>query len=150
MKKKSLVIVLILTVLAMTVSAFAPVKGGRALSDADLKFFSALMQSVLLAVLPVAAGAAVNWLLKAAKVEAGKLDTQTLQTLTWLASIAVKAAEQSNMNGWLDDKKAYAVEICQGWLKARGISLDVATIEAAIEAAVMEEFNKNKNAVTAK
>lgn len=61
--------------------------------------------------------------------------------LTDLAEVAVQAAEQlyGRQNG--DDKKAYAESVVQAALEKQGIKVDVPALEAAIEAAVMREFN---------
>lgn len=112
--------------------------------NTDLQFVSSLLQAVLLAILPVLAGALVNWAIKAAKLKAGELDQQTLTTLTWLASTAVRAAEQANLSGYVTDKKAFALDYVQTWLSGHGIQLDAVTLSTAIEAAVMEEFGKAK------
>jgi hypothetical protein len=108
----------------------------------DLQFVSALGQAILMAVLPVLATVLTRWLISRAKVEVQKLDANTLGTLVYLASIAVNAAEQAKMSGWIGDKKKYAVDFCQNWLSSRGFSVNIPEIEAAIEAAVYEEFNK--------
>jgi hypothetical protein len=117
--------------------------------NTDLQFVSSLLQAVLLAILPVLAGALVNWAIKAAKLKASELDQQTLNTLTWLASTAVRAAEQANLAGYIKDKKSFAMEYVETWLSGHGIQLDALVLSTAIEAAVMEEFGKAKLALVA-
>lgn len=59
----------------------------------------------------------------------------------------VKAAEQNGLNGLLPDnaaKKAWAIKQVQDWLDARGLSINVAEIEAAIEAAIMDGVHKGE------
>jgi hypothetical protein len=60
--------------------------------------------------------------------------------LTTIAAIAVKAAEQSKLTGLVTDKKNYAVKVATDYLKSHHITIDLSLIEAAIEAAVLEEF----------
>jgi pilus assembly protein Flp/PilA len=117
------------------------------MNNTDLVFVSNLLQAVLLAILPVLAALAVRWLWKTTSVEAGKLDQQTLMTLRWLADMAVQAAEQAKLSGYIADKKQYALEFCAKWLASRGLTIDLVLINVAIEAAVMEIFNKEKPAL---
>lgn len=110
----------------------------------DLQFVSALGQAVLMAILPVLAAVATRWVLEQVKAQAQKLSADQLKTMQWLAEIAVKAAEQAKLGGWVEDKKAYAINMCEAWLKSRGITIELDAIEAAIEAAVYEQFTKDK------
>ena len=96
--------------------------------------------------LPIIAGfivAALRALVKKwlAELEASK------PSLYWVleeaVEIAVRAAEQSEMAGFIDDKKQYAFNIVQAWLDARGWDeIDVEILEAAIEAEVLKQFPK--------
>jgi hypothetical protein len=61
------------------------------------------------------------------------------------AKMAVQAAEQAKLGGALIDKKQYALEIAQKWLTSYGVKIDLALIDAAIEAAVMTEFNQHED-----
>lgn len=60
------------------------------------------------------------------------------------ASMAVKAAEQAGAAEYIDNKKQYALDTAEKWLTAQGLPIDLDLIDAAIEAAVYEEFNKDK------
>jgi LL-H family phage holin len=62
-----------------------------------------------------------------------------------MAKIAVKAAEGLQLAGKIADKKEYAINLMQHQLDSKGIKINLAIIEAAIEAAVFEEFNKAKS-----
>jgi hypothetical protein len=42
------------------------------------------------------------------------------------------------------------MEFVEDWLKARGVKLDLKLIDSTIEAAVLDEFNRNKNSVKSK
>ena len=67
---------------------------------------------------------------------------QMLGTVT--VKVAVRAAEQAGAAGLIHDKRAYAFNVAEKWLKARGVTLDIDLIYAAIEAAVYKEFNESK------
>lgn len=66
------------------------------------------------------------------------------------AAMAVKAAEQSGIGGIILNeakaKKELALDIAQRYLDAKGIKVDIRLLEAAIEAAVWSEFNKDNPA----
>lgn len=137
------VVTFLLVAAVLVTSAFAP-KDAPKIDDGDIAFYSSLAQSVLMAILPVAAVALVRWLIALIQAEKSKLDQNTLTTLRWLTSIAVQAAEQAKASDYISDKKQYALSFCQNWLEKHKINIDLQTLSAAIEAAVMEEFNKKK------
>jgi hypothetical protein len=68
-------------------------------------------------------------------------------TLVEFALAAVKAAEGMGLTGEIESKKEYAENIVTKMLADAGISLSAQQIEAAIEAAVYEEFNLYKASV---
>lgn len=102
-----------------------------------LDILSSVLQAVLAAVLPVLAVAAATWMLAKWKEVKSRVDSKTLDYLTGLAYIVVQAAEQAGAAGLIDEKKAYAMEVVQNWLKSKGMTINVSLIEAAIEAAVL-------------
>jgi len=109
------------------------------------EFLSVFVEKVLLAFAPILASLAVAWLL--AKVRGAWVEFQDLHggeawVIKEIANIAVKAAEQANLSGQIEDKKDYAVAVAMEWLQARGLKIDLSVIDAAIEAAVFDEFNK--------
>ncbi len=112
-------------------------------SDVIWKF----VESFLVAIIPVLIPLLAAWLLPKAigawakLKEESKIDPWVLEQIV---SLAVKAAEQSQLGGFITDKKAYALDFATMWLKERGIKLDLALLDGAIEAAVLDEFNKNK------
>lgn len=62
-----------------------------------------------------------------------------LEYLKWVAALAVHAAEQAP---GISDKKASALNVVNQYLKTAGItSFTAEQIDAAIEAAVLEELN---------
>ena len=57
--------------------------------------------------------------------------------------IAVAAAEKMELNGFIEDKKQYALNILQSYLNEHGWDeFDVDVLEAAIEAEVLKQFPK--------
>jgi len=112
-----------------------------------LDALSVFLQTVLQYALPVLASLAAAWLVAAVKVkwqEWKEKHTASAEVLASIAKIAVQAAEQMKLNQVIDDKKAYALEVVENYLTKLGLKLDVDSIEAAVEAAVMEQFNKEK------
>ena len=61
------------------------------------------------------------------------------------AKVAVTAAEQAGAAKLISDKKVYAMDIAERWLAEHGVHLDFELIDAAIEAAVYEQFNTDKS-----
>lgn len=62
-----------------------------------------------------------------------------------VADAAVKAAEQGAMSGFVTDKKATATKVVQDSLDKAGLKgVSSQQIEAAIEAAVLTNFNEGK------
>ena len=109
---------------------------------------SAVLQSLLEFLLPIVAvaviGALVSWAkLLWAKAQSWNPDTTDL--LEEAAKVAVTAAEQAGAAYLINDKKVYAMDIAERWLEQHGIMLDIELIDAAIEAAVYEQFNTDKS-----
>ena len=56
--------------------------------------------------------------------------------------LGVRSAEQMELSGFIDDKKAHASAIAQRWLDSQGWEeIDMNLVGAAIEASVLEQFN---------
>jgi len=98
------------------------------------------------AALPLLMVALVGWLTPKAVAAWRNLKSDRpdiAAVLEAAAGIAVKAAEQANLAGYIDDKKAFAVKYIQDLLAAQGLSgINVAAIEGAVEAAVWEYLNQ--------
>jgi hypothetical protein len=88
--------------------------------------------AVLSALTPVLAGIAA-WKLRQVLQDKQLLD---------LARVAVLAAEQLGVTAQIKNKRDFAIRYLTDALQRRGVSVPVAEIEAAIEAAVMREFNQ--------
>lgn len=72
---------------------------------------------------------------------AGEIKTKTpevCETLKAVCERVVHAAEQIYASGRGQEKKQYAIDAVQKYLKANNITLDLSLIESFIEAAVMD------------
>ena len=110
-------------------------------------FWVDLLENLLIYFLPILASALLAYLyaqfrLAWAKFKAIKPDVAWM--LEQAAAMAVKAAEQAGAAGYIHDKKLYALMVASKWLKANGVPLDMDLIDAAIEAAVFEELNRER------
>ena len=102
----------------------------------------------LQAVLPVLAAALAGWLYSQARLAWQKFQNarpDTADAIQWAAEIAVRAAEQANLGGLIDDKKHYALQFAQRWLELKKIPIDLEALDGAIEAAVWSEINADQN-----
>jgi hypothetical protein len=111
------------------------------------EILGAVLQAVLIAVIPTLAAAAFKWLWAKASTVWAEL-SERYPTVTDLlrdaARVAVQAAEQQGAAGLITDKKKYALEIAEKWLAEHGVVLDLDLVSAAIEAAVFDELNRYK------
>ena len=109
-------------------------------SDVIWKF----VEQFILALIPLIVPLLGAWLLpkainawKELKLKSG-IDPALIDAI---AKMAVQAAEQAGLNGWAEDKKAWAIDKAVEFLKSKGIKIDLAILDTAIESAVMELFN---------
>jgi hypothetical protein len=112
-----------------------------------MEILQSVAQSIILALAPVVAGLVTAWLIAKVKTAWGEASARMGRfsyTLTDAASMAVQAAEQAFNAKIIQDKKAYAIQVAQDYLAEYGIKVNLATIEAAIEAAVWTEINREK------
>ena len=110
-------------------------------------FWYKFIESLLLAFAPVLASLAAAALVALVRKWWAEFKQAQPDAAFWLeqaASMAVQAAEQAGMAGYIQDKKQYALEVAQRYLDAKGIKIDVELISDAIEAAVFAELNKGK------
>lgn len=113
----------------------------------DKDFVSQLLQTVILAAIPVLVPILVSiaiayW--RKVKAEIQEKAPVAYSALQIAARIAVRAAEQLAMGGVIQEKKRYAIDRVKLLLEGQGITMDIESISAAIEAAVLEEFNRYK------
>ena len=111
-------------------------------------FVSKFAQEFLSIVLPVLAsllaGLVIAWIKKVVEQVKAKMDQRFIWLLDEAVRIAVLAAEQVNLSGFVEDKKDYAIGVAEKWLAERGYKIDLGVLADRIEAAVMEEFNKGR------
>lgn len=110
-------------------------------------FWYKLIENLLIAFLPVLASLAVGALYAWARKTWAQFKEHSpdiAYILEEAASMAVMAAEQAGAAGYITEKKEYALGIAQAFLNAKGIKIDLALLDAAIEAAVYKELNSNK------
>jgi len=104
--------------------------------------------NLAIAILPVIAGfvvAALNALTKKWLADLENAKPKLYWFIDNAVELAVRAAEQSHLAGFIDDKKAYAVKIAQDYLDAEGWEeIDVSLLEAAVEAEVLKQFPKEE------
>jgi hypothetical protein len=107
------------------------------------------VQAFLVALAPILATALVSLLIafvksKWAAFKLGNPDEAYI--ISQVVDIAIKAAEEAQLAGLITEKKQYALSVAQEWLTGKGIKIDISALEAAIEAAVWDEFNADKPA----
>ena len=108
-----------------------------------------ILTAVLIAILPPLAVAVMRWLWAEAGFLFERMKTYNgtlMDMLEAAAKFAVKAAEQAHLGEQIaeqyENKKAYALDMAERWLEAQGITgVDLDLLAAAIEKAVLEEFN---------
>lgn len=112
----------------------------------DMEVISKFLESFLLALAPVLASLFAAWLALQVKKVWAQLKEANPDVAYWLAEaaqMAVAAAEQSQLAGLISDKKAYALEIAEKYLKENyNVDIDLHLIEAAIEAEVLKNHVK--------
>lgn len=104
---------------------------------------------VLQAAVPILAGLVVFWLKAQVQIAMQKLENSKPQ-LAWAikqaVSLAVQAAEQAELAGYIEDKKEYAMGIAESWLDQNGWDeIDIVMLDAAIEAEVLKLFTKDRD-----
>jgi hypothetical protein len=110
-----------------------------------MPILSKVLEAVLIAVLPPLAVALVGLVVSLVRkwwIEAKLYAPKITDLIEDAARLAVRAAEQAGAAQLIEDKKQYAIEIAEKWLEARGLTVDIDLLDAAIEAAVLQLFNK--------
>jgi hypothetical protein len=108
-----------------------------------------LVQELLVGVLTALAGAATAYVIGLAKHAWANahnvIGTEWSWALDEAASMAVRAAEQIGLKDKAFEKKEWAVAKAQEILNARGIKVNLSILDAAIEAAVLSEINRQSS-----
>ena len=106
-----------------------------------MELISELLQAVLETALPILVVAGASWLIGKTLEIFRKLKDRNPELYEILKAVcerAVLAAEQVYKSGPGEEKKKYALNTAEQYLKAKGITLDLTVIDAYIEAAVMD------------
>jgi len=113
------------------------------------EFLVKFLEALMLALLPLLVSLLVGQVVRVGQDLTGKLKARNAEAygmVRFAAMAAVKAAEQANLGGLIEEKKAYAIDYVERYIeKAYGVKVDVEVISQAIEAAVYDEFNKYRN-----
>lgn len=114
-----------------------------------MQVFSKFVEVFLMAAAPVAAVFVVGVLKRYFDLLLTRLEAERpneFAVVKEVAGWAVAAAEQSGLAGLVKDKKEFALNLAMNWLAERDIVIDLAMLDAAIEAAVWEVINAPKKA----
>lgn len=106
-----------------------------------MNLLSEVTQAVLEAALPILVGALTAWIIGKCRVvfkELKDANPELYEILRAVCSTAVQAAEQVYGSGKGQEKKAYALNVAEKYLSAKGIKLDLEIIDAYIESAVKD------------
>ena len=136
----TLIFVLILAALTV-VPAFALDGTPPADKGIDLVYVGQLLQALILATVPVLAGAGVRWLVAKGTVEKAKLTQEQQYALDLFVKTVVYAAEQMHAKQYISSKLDWTTARVQDWLTKNKIFMSASEIRANIEAAVFTEFN---------
>lgn len=113
-----------------------------------LEFISAFLQKFLEVVLPVLAtalaGLAIAWITKLINDVKARLTEDQEWIINQAIDAAVLAAEQIDLKGTVINKKDYALQVAMQWLSLKGIKINLNILDARIEAAVFDQFNRDK------
>lgn len=113
--------------------------------------FSSFAMQILLYLMPVVASLVAAWVFAKAKAAWNQFKQEQPTLVDYLeefAVFAVHAAEQAGMGGLIKDKREYAFQVIEKLLAEKGIKVDVDLIYAAVEKAVLDEFNKDTGTIT--
>ncbi len=107
----------------------------------DQTLLDALTPIVVNAVVVVVGAVVAAIGVQVRKAQATVAKDKNADFINKVIEIGVQAAEQvyGAANG--EAKKGYAIDFAEKWLSEQGLKVDLDTIDAAVEAAVMREFN---------
>ena len=93
-----------------------------------------IILAVIALISAILTGFVIPWLKSKTDINSGKVTENQAYMIKLIINTAVKAAEQLYNSDEGEKKKAYVVALLQG----QGIDVDLPSIDAAIEAAVLE------------
>ena len=111
---------------------------------------SVFAQQLFLALLPFIAAPLAVWLFAKARKTWAEFKNNQPDASYYLenfAHMAVLAAEKAQLPEWAAGKRDYAFAVVEKMLAAKGLVVDIDVIYAAIEAAVYDEINREKQPV---
>lgn len=114
-----------------------------------INFLQIAIMGILTVASPFIAKALYDLVKKNKDYIVAQIPPQVMETLLVYVREVVKAAEQAKIAELIDDKKQYAFSAIEAYLKTLGFDLDIDAIDALIEAAVFDEFNRDKQPATA-
>lgn len=114
----------------------APVFDWGVISDA--------LSAILIALIVPLAGFVARWLISQADYQKSLLSEKQQLAFDLAVNVFIYAAEQMKIKGFINDKLTYVIERSEAWLMERGIEMEINELRARIEAAVIQEFPKNK------
>lgn len=108
----------------------------------DLEFLSSFANEFLMQLAPAVAVFLAGWIAKVAGELWDNFQRRQPKVADYIgmaAKMAVSAAERAGADGYIKDKKEYAIEIAQSYLNSVGLkNINVSLIAAAIEEAGIE------------
>jgi len=106
-----------------------------------------ILETIILILIPILIPVLVAYLAALTRktwAQAKQAQPDLTYYLEQAASFAIAAAEQLKLAGIITDKKLYALQVAEDYLTAKGVTIDLHLIDAAIEAAVWQELNQPK------
>lgn len=118
------------------------------MNETDGALLQAVIQVLVAVAVPLLTGLVSLWLNQKIQQVKGQMSAEQLAMADSVVRKLVQAAEQYDLGGTAQrtglEKKAWVTAKVQAWLDESGIKLDALKIADLIEAAVMEELNKDK------
>ena len=107
-----------------------------------------LLETIIVIVLPILLTSLVTWINSQIKNTRAQMSKEQLFLVETLIKQFVRAAEQSGLTGQIKaagaEKKAFVLALVKAELAERGITLNLDTLDAMIEAAVNDAFGWDK------
>jgi len=108
------------------------------------QIIQAILEAMLAVVLPVAVGVLAAWLRARRDEILSHMGEREREMLLQAVDIAVNAAEQSGLAGHIRDvgaeKKKFALDTAEAYLRRWGLEIDLNVLAAMIEAEVGRQF----------
>lgn len=108
------------------------------------KIIQTVLEAVLALALPVVVGYVATWLRAQRAALLAKLSDREREILLQAVEIAVRAAEQSGLAGYISDvaesKKRFALEAAERYLANFGLVMDLDVLSDMIESEVRRQF----------